>query len=58
MTVETENRKMNFNELPTNEYMKYIEYAEKIQEMGLHTDRDVIQLAEMIFNQEKINESN
>ena len=47
-----------FNSLPTDEYMKYINRADHAQSLGLHQDKDVIELAEYIYEKELQNESN
>ena len=39
----------SFETIDTDEYIRYIEKAELLQEKGLHTDKTVIQLAKMIY---------
>lgn len=46
-----------FESLPTHEYMKYINRAEYAQDIGLHQDKDVVQLARYIYEKELHNES-
>lgn len=47
-----------FESLPSHEYMKYINRADYAQSLGLHQDKDVIELAEYIYEKELQNESN
>jgi hypothetical protein len=46
-----------FNELDDNKYCYYLDWAKKVQSNGLHCDKSVIQLAIIIYEKAKMNES-
>lgn len=54
---------LDFESLPSHKYIEYLNKAEKIQQMGLHLNKDVIELANKIYintsmeanNESKIN---
>jgi hypothetical protein len=41
--------KISFNSLHQNEFVDYVDKATKVHEMGLHLDKSVLQLAELIY---------
>jgi hypothetical protein len=47
----------SFETIDTDEYIRYIEKAELLQEKGLHTDKTVIQLAKLIYENDLKNGS-
>jgi len=56
--MKTVSTNLPFESLPSHEYMKYINRADYAQSLGLHRDKDVIQLARYIYEKELQNESN
>lgn len=44
---------MQFESLDTDVYIRYIEKAELLQEKGLHTDKSVIELAQLIYENDQ-----
>ena len=55
--MKTVNTELDFEALPTYQYMEYVHEAERIQRMGIHSDMDVMQLAKIIFEKKEKNES-
>ena len=46
-----------FDILPEHEWQSYVKKATFLQNKGLHTDLDVLQLANEIYKKSKINEN-
>lgn len=47
------NKNLPFESIDNAEYIKRIEQADMLHNMGLHTDKPVVQLAKLLYEQSK-----
>lgn len=49
-------KNVNINNLTNSEFDKYLNKANYLHERGLHSDKDVLQLAQLIYEKEIYND--